>query len=540
MARSSTSAFEASEEGRALLQKRVAYVGLVGAGLGGFFLAYRGIQIIVAGRWAYFGAPDMVFHAVAVVSLLSAYVACRSGKRSVSFIHTVELASLVGAAIAYSVMGAYIALVMRPDFIVLLAMGMGLMARSAYVPSTATRTAVLAILAAIPALAMTYLSMREMDIPKWVAIEPSMEGASGHQVAVATTGFAAAWWVCVGAVTMLTSRIIYGLRKEVSSARKLGQYTLDKKLGEGGMGVVYMAHHAMLRRPTAVKLLPLAKSGERSIARFEREVQLTARLTHPNTVTIYDYGRTPDGVFYYVMELMDGATLTQVVELGGPLPAGRVIAILDQVVGALSEAHDIGLIHRDIKPSNIMLVDQGGKPDVAKVLDFGLVKELDANDDSAELTQANSMTGTPQYISPEAIRTPEDVDARSDLYALGAVAYFLVTGTNVFEGATVVAVCSDHLTKAPTPPSERIDATVPEALEQLIMDCLAKAPDDRPQSAADVHERLRQMDDWDKWTEDDARKWWAKFRRIDDSTKEDSRSSALAATIQVDLRERAP
>ncbi len=234
------------------------------------------------------------------------------------------------------------------------------------------------------------------------------------------------------------------------------------------MGIVYRASHAMLRRPTAIKLLPADRAGNETLARFEKEVQLTASLTHPNTVTIFDYGRTPDGIFYYAMELLDGATLADVVEVDGPQPAARVAQILGQAAGALAEAHAVKLIHRDVKPANIMLVEQGGKPDVAKVLDFGLVKELDATA-SPELTQIDAVTGTPQYMAPESIRAPDEVDARSDIYALGAVGYFLLTGEHVFTADTVVEVCAKHLNDEPVAPSERLGAAVPADLETLIL-----------------------------------------------------------------------
>ncbi|MBL4635009.1 MAG: serine/threonine protein kinase [Kofleriaceae bacterium] len=288
----------------------------------------------------------------------------------------------------------------------------------------------------------------------------------------------------------IVSRVVFGLRVEVRDAQALGQYTLLAKIGEGGMGVVYRAKHAMMQRPTAIKLLSGDAAGELQLERFEREVQLTTRLTHPNTITIFDYGRTPEGIFYYVMELLDGASLEAVVKEDGPQPAERVVNVLLQVAGALEEAHDIGLIHRDIKPANIILCNQGGRPDVAKVLDFGLVKEIDSTGSTA-LTKAESITGTPQYLAPEMITDPENIDGRSDIYALGAVGYFMLTGKQVFSGKTVLEVCSDHLHTEPIPPSKRTDNPVPSALELLILDCLAKDPGDRPDSAATLAERLR-------------------------------------------------
>ena len=323
-------------------------------------------------------------------------------------------------------------------------------------------------------------------------------------------------------------------------AQRLGQYTLEEKIGEGGMGRVYRARHVMMRRPTAVKLMLPEKTGATGLGRFEREVQLTARLTHPNTVTIFDYGRTPDGIFYYAMELLDGASLETVVRIGGPQPAARVIHILDAVAGALTEAHGISLIHRDIKPANIMLCKQGGELDVPKVLDFGLVKDLTSRND-ANLTTAGQVTGTPHYMSPEALRDPDDVDARSDLYALGAVGYFVLTGQSVFEGKSTVEIWSHHLNTAPLPPSKRLEAPVPEDLENLLLACLAKSPDDRPQTASELREKLASCADWGAWTADRRQLWWESHA---DALRQQASTTEIATatneSLVVDLRSKMP
>ena len=245
------------------------------------------------------------------------------------------------------------------------------------------------------------------------------------------------------------------LRKAILAAKHLGQYTLDEKIGSGGMGWVYRARHALLRRPTAVKVLDPAKVSHLAVTRFEREVQLTSQLTNPNTVAIYDYGRTPEGVFFYAMEYLDGINLEDLVNRFGPLPEGRVVSILRQVCGSLAEAHGMGLVHCDIKPANILLCHRGGVPDFVKVLDFGLAKAVGA-ESQAGLNSADSITGTPLYLSPESIERPDAVDARTDLYALGAVGYFLLTGTPVFRGATIAEVCGQHLRAQPEPPSQRL------------------------------------------------------------------------------------
>jgi len=267
----------------------------------------------------------------------------------------------------------------------------------------------------------------------------------------------------------------------------------------------------MLQRPTAVKLLPLDMLDDNRLRRFEREVQRTSELNHPNIVSVYDYGRSSSGVFYYAMEHLDGATLDAVVELDGPQPPARVARILSQVAGALAEAHAVSLIHRDIKPANIMLVEQGVRPDVAKVLDFGIVKELDPVDGTL-LTQTERITGTPMYLSPEALKAPESIDARSDLYALGAVGYFLLTGKHIFPSGTIVEVCAAHLNSDPVPPSERVDKPLPPDLEALILRCLAKDPADRPQSAAALQIALHACKDVGDWTDQDAHAWWERHR----------------------------
>jgi serine/threonine-protein kinase len=304
----------------------------------------------------------------------------------------------------------------------------------------------------------------------------------------------------------LISNVTFHLRRSVARARRLGQYTLLEKIGEGGMGVVYRAEHEMLRRPTAIKLLPPQSAGERSLRRFEREAQLTARLTNPHTVSVYDYGRTPEGAFYYVMEYLDGVDLERLVREAGPLPPGRVVHILRQVCEALAEAHGAGLIHRDIKPANILLSESGGISDFAKVLDFGLVKEVDESD-RARLTHEDVVAGTPQYLAPETIQAGNTPDPRSDLYALGAVAYYLLTGAPIFAGRPLQVIQS-HLNASPEAPSARLGRTLPAKLERLVLECLEKDPNLRPESAQALLDRLAACDDVEPWSADEARRWW--------------------------------
>jgi serine/threonine-protein kinase len=347
--------------------------------------------------------------------------------------------------------------------------------------------------------------------------------------------------VALATIATLTSgsRVIFRLRRKVREAEQLGQYTLEEKIGEGGMGAVYRARHALLRRPTAIKLLPPDRLGEESVRRFEREVQLTSELTHPNTVEIYDYGRSPDGVFYYVMEYLDGVDLENLVKDDGPQPAGRVVHILAQVCAALGEAHRRGMVHRDIKPGNIILCIRGDVPDVAKVVDFGLVKELDT---SASESAHELVSGTPAYLAPESITNPDKLGPASDLYAVGAVGYYLITGQRLFEGKTAVEVCTQHVTAEPVPPSERTDNDVPAELERLLLQCLAKDPDDRPESADVLAASLLAIDCTAGWTADDGKAWWQRFRAgglvssSDANATEVSPAERMTMTVDIGAR----
>jgi len=296
------------------------------------------------------------------------------------------------------------------------------------------------------------------------------------------------------------------LQKAELAAKQLGQYKLEEKIGSGGMGSVFRARHAMLRRPTAVKLLEPEKLSELSVARFEREVQITAQLQHPNTIAIFDFGRTPEGLFYYVMEYLDGLNLDDLVTRYGPMPDGRVVALLQQICGSLAEAHEQGLVHRDVKPANIFLTQRGGLSDVVKVLDFGLARAVDTQAEG-KVTSSGGVAGTPLYMAPEAIQTPDMVDHRSDIYSLGAVGYFLLTGRPVFEGQSLVELCMKQVKEVPVPPSEVIMHNISPALERLIMSCLAKQPHQRPGSTRQLIAELRSMEVVTPWTANDADHW---------------------------------
>ena len=381
----------------------------------------------------------------------------------------------------------------------LLACSYVLFSRAVAVPSTPARTLVVSSVAILPMAAAS-------------AYEPVGASVPGiHLTAFMDT---TTWCIAAVAMMVVASRVIFGLRAEVDKVRRLGQYTLEGKLGEGGMGVVYRASHAMLRRPTAIKILKPEMAGEDALRRFEREVQLTASLSHPSTVAIFDYGRTPQGLFYYAMEYLDGLNLEQLVRADGKQPPARVACILRQICGALGEAHAVGLVHRDVKPANIILSERGGMPDVAKVVDFGLVKSFEAGRSAVDLevTTANVLVGTPLYMAPEAIAGDVAPDGRSDLYALGAVGYFLLTGAPVFQGKSVVEVFAHHLHTPPEPPSLRSGIHIPDDLERVILRCLAKRPGDRYDNARALQHALDKCAENTPWDSALALQWWTEFR----------------------------
>jgi serine/threonine-protein kinase len=308
------------------------------------------------------------------------------------------------------------------------------------------------------------------------------------------------------------SRVVYGLGREVARARELGSYHLGELLGRGGMGEVYQATHRMLARPAAIKLirpdmLNTDQNGQQmAITRFRREAEAAASLRSPHTVELYDFGVTPDNTFYCVMELLDGTDLESLVRKKGPLPPERVIYLLRQVCESLEEAHANGLVHRDIKPANIHVGRLGLRHDFVKVLDFGLVKSVDRSQGEDSLATAQGQfAGTPSYMAPE-VAMGEPFDGKADVYAIGCVAWYLLTGRMVFDAPNHMAMILRHMRDTPGAPSEYSEAPIPPALDRVILACLAKSPVDRP-SAADLSHRLGQIVTT-PWGEDQARAWW--------------------------------
>jgi len=498
-----------SDEARAFLQTRVALFWKV---LCFFMLGASGLGLVSA--FKSLGADLIVDFLLAGVAGALWFLA-RRGKPSVRFLRTLEVVGLLVFFSGSSLLPRYVligftrdqgvgtgeGLVMADAYLSSLGLvGSALMItiRAALVPSSPRRTLSYTALAGAPTiLTPTFVTQDALGGLGWRALD----SAAFPWLPI---GLVMVWGFVIATCTVV-STVIFGLRREVREAKKLGQYVLERKIGEGGMGEVYRAWHGLMRRPTALKLLRPDHAEQKDLARFEREVQLTARLTHPNTITLFDYGRTHDGIFYYAMELLDGATLQRIVEVDGPQEEGRVLRILKMACGALAEAHGIGLIHRDIKPANMMLCRQGGECDVLKLLDFGLVKELAMGGD-AGLSVASTLIGTPLYMAPEAITAPDSVDARSDIYALGAVAYFLLSGREVFGGSSLVEVCGAHLHSEPDALAAR-GVTVSPELEAIVRSCLEKKPEKRPQSASELRARLEACA-VAAWGIDEARRWW--------------------------------
>ncbi len=317
-------------------------------------------------------------------------------------------------------------------------------------------------------------------------------------------------------ISYVGARVVYGLGAAVSKAREMGSYRLVERLGKGGMGEVWRAQHRLLVRPAAIKLIrPEVLGGEDPatrellLRRFEREAQATAQMRSPHTMALYDFGVAEDGTFYYVMELLDGFDLDALVDRFGPVPPARAVHFLRQACASLGEAHDAGLIHRDVKPANLYTCRYGREVDFIKVLDFGLVKHERVDDGADRLTAAHmSPGGTPAFMSPEQALGEGPVDARSDIYALGCVAYWLLTGSLVFKGVTPVETLVMHVSREPDAPSRRTGRPIPAALETIVLDCLAKNPAARPQTADELAARLGATGLAEEWTQARARDWW--------------------------------
>jgi eukaryotic-like serine/threonine-protein kinase len=378
-----------------------------------------------------------------------------------------------------------------------------------------------------------WIAICVMVIPNrpWKSITAAIASAAtlpcGHLLAAQILGYPAMPWnrlagytlsaAIVAGWTPIISIRLHRMREDLSHARDFGSYHLERLLGRGGMGEVWFARHRLLRRDAAVKLVlprfletlgPLAR--RQAQRRFEQEAQAIASLSSPHTVAIYDFGAAENGSLYYAMEHLLGLNAEELVDRYGAQPAGRVIAFLMQAIESLEEAHESDLVHRDVKPSNIFIARLGKRTDFVKVLDFGLVKALSPMG-GATATTGSLVAGTPAFMAPEQVRG-EEVDARTDIYGLGCVAYFLLTGSVVFDRTSAMAMAMAHVSQPPEPPSLRSEIPVPASLDLVVMACLAKDPKDRPQSTAELRTMLDACTDVPHWSQDDANRWWALHR----------------------------
>jgi eukaryotic-like serine/threonine-protein kinase len=395
---------------------------------------------------------------------------------------------------------------------VLLALTVTVMVRAILMPSRPGRTMLLSALVFVPTVVVCIARHHP------TAFLPGF--SPGYQKLHMTLN-TVLWSVLGTTLATIVSRVLYGLRQQVAEASELGQYLLEEKIGGGGMGEVWRARHRLLIRPAAIKLIrqralgAMSEDPELLVRRFEREARATAALTSPHIVQLYDFGVAEDGRLYYVMELLDGLDLDTLVKQHGPLPPERVVHLLRQVCSALHDAHGNSLVHRDIKPANVVVSRAGTTFDFVKVLDFGLVK-LDSarvgDKNAINLSAGDSWSGTPGYMAPEVVLGAADTDHRVDLYALGCVAYWLLTGMLVFEGENVMQVMMQHVQAEPRRPSHRVDRAFPAALEDLVMQCLEKDPARRPPGTEVVRERLDAVPLTAVWTAERAEQWWATHR----------------------------
>jgi serine/threonine protein kinase len=433
----------------------------------------------------------------AVISLVLAWLARRLDGRTAPLI-AAGSAFLVVTCFLFGLLGFWVP---RFDVPVPSWIGLVILAYLGIVPSTPAATRSIGLVAATMA-------------PLAVAVV----ALSGIEVHATPFEYLLAFfpnYLCAG-LAVVHARLIRGLGRRAREARELGSYRLEQLLSRGGMGEVYRASHRMLARPAAIKLIRPEVLGGADHAqvlreRFRREAEVAASLRSPHTIGLYDFGAAQDGRLFLVMELLDGVDLETLVRRHGRVSPARAVHLLRQACHSLEEAHARGLIHRDIKPSNIFACRMGLAVDFVKVLDFGLVKARDDRD--IRLTAPNRTAGTPAYIAPEMVLGTPDVDHRADIYCLGCVAYWLLTGRMVFEGDAAVHLMLQHAHATPVPPSQRAELVIPPALERLVLDCLSKSPHDRPQTAGELSRRLAAaVECSEAWTDADAAAWWRDHR----------------------------
>jgi hypothetical protein len=476
------------------------------------FLLSFGFYVAINGLYIASGVPPgplltaqyNVMHLVASSVMGAVWVVMRLRLWPMRTLGATDAASIILAGATLALMAA----MPLPELLMsgIMALSVTLLARAVLVPSTAKRTLVLSVLSAVPLqiIALVFHTGR---------VDPHAPAVDFLRIVPVASTFL--WLMIAVTLSTVASRTIYGLRRQVKEAAEIGQYTLVDKIGSGGMGEVWRARHRMLIRPAAVKLVRPNTIGpaerELLLRRFEREAHATAGLKSPHTVQLYDFGVTDDGTLYYVMELLDGMDLDTMVDRFGPMPAERAIHLLHQVAASLDDAHQNGLVHRDIKPANIVVSRFGAAWDFVKVLDFGLVKleGTRTSDANIRLTADGSSSGTPAFMAPEVALGEQATDHRVDIYSLGCVAYWLVTGKLVFDGASAVKVMVAHAHTPAPPPSSRTELPIPPELEALILECLEKDPAKRPASAEALQARLQAIPIATPWTRERAERWWS-------------------------------
>jgi serine/threonine-protein kinase len=452
-------------------------------------------------RWAQFGATETIC-AFGVLVSLGLFAFLRSGEHNPAFVMDLALVYLVACAAGIGLMMHWDppATFPRDPTPMISWIGPLILMFAALVPASSWKM----LLAGLIAASMNPLGMIVAQANGTFHFGPLRNAFLMHYPDYLLAG-----------VGVVISGVVTRLGKQVAKERELGSYRLGELLGRGGMGEVYRATHRMLARPAAIKLIHPEmlerkdrKSAGMAVARFRREADAAAKLRSPHTVELYDFGETEDGTLYFVMELLEGMDLETLIAREGPLPQKRVIHILRQVCESLEEAHASGLVHRDIKPANIHVGRVGLRHDFVKVLDFGLVKSLTGSVGRDSMATAAGFTpGTPAYMAPE-MALGEACDGRADLYALGCVAYYLLTGNLVFEATSGFQMIAKHVHDDPVPPSQRTELDVSPGLDRVVLACLAKKPEDRPQTATELDRMLTEVE-VEPWSEEEANRWWS-------------------------------
>ena len=496
-----------SQETRDLLRNRLRIVAiLLCAGFATFLLK----SFWSFGEYAT-GPHAIVFYGHVCVTLLLAFIAQRLCTHCQLIERNLQIAELLvfGASAAFFLLVGYHKLIFCAEFggdhshipNIVGAWAMLIFSYALFIPNSWQRAAIVMGLMGLAPVTLMALAYFQSSAFAELARSDQFSGVFVENLIIM-------------AMTVVTAtfgvKTIGTLRHEAFVARQLGQYHLKQLLGSGGMGEVYLAEHQMMKRPCAIKIIRPEKAGNpKVLARFEREVRATAKLSHWNSIDIYDYGRTDDGTFYYVMEFLPGHDLGELIKEHGPLPPARTVYLMRQVCDALAEAHEHGLIHRDIKPANIFCAYRGGQFDVAKLLDFGLAKPT-AEPVDVGLTMEGSITGSPLFMSPEQATGSDQVDERSDIYSLGAVLYFMTTGQPPFNYKTPIKVMIAHASETPCSPRE-IAPTIPVELEEIILRCLEKHPEDRVQTALALRDMLDEIPNTESWTSNLAAQWWTDY-----------------------------